>query len=301
MPDVNEIAALKNGRPVFKEALALSTTAAYGKDVFYPGEMIRLLATADVDIKLCREYLYGTEMGANVKESPKSIWEDDVEGEEINPVSEPDGLGFSTNEMADSSQITLDKTRATLDYSHVMEFGMDDQDDVIRCFPTTPSGLRGGAGERVGMLPKEALAFSINHLDSDVSKLLQVQFRKEMMTEAVRIGGAVGAKAYFTVGGAFGAAVVWNDITGSATEAWAQFLMTPDTIAQYSIALRPKTDYATETCHISHLGLHQIVTNASANRIAQDVEYFYVVPARCRVGGDMASGTGTLYIAKMEA
>jgi hypothetical protein len=262
--------------------------------------MIRLLATAEADVKLCREYLYGSEMGANPKESPKSIWETDLEGAEINPISEPDGLAFSTNEMATTSQITLDKTRATLDYSHVMEFGLDDQDDVIRCYPTTPSGLRGGAGERNGMLPNEALAFSINHLDSDATKLLQVQFRKEMMTEAVRLGGAVAAKEYFTVGGAFGAAVVWNDITGSATEAWVQFLMTPDEIAQYTIALRPKTDYAAETCHISHIGLHQIVAFGSAFRLEKDVEYFFVAPYRCRVGADCdAAVTGTLHIAKM--
>lgn len=274
----SQLTQMRFGIPSFKEALSCSTTAAYGKDVFYPGDVIRLLATADMDVKICREYLFGPEMGRSYGGDPiLKIWTTDTEGSELaNKI-------WRTGEMTTTSQITLDKTKGTLSYSRVMEFLLDDQDDVIRTFAAD------GKGKKI-TLPAEALAFSINHLDSDATKLLQVQFKKHKSSLTHK---------YWTVGGSWGTTAVWNDITGSATEAWAQFLVTPDEADEYSVALRPKTDYASETCHISHAGLHQIVASGSASRLSQDVEYHFVAPYRCRVGSDMASGTGTLYISKM--
>jgi hypothetical protein len=295
----SQIAQFKNGTPIFKEALATSTTVAYGKDVFYPGEVVRLLATADVDVKLCKEYLYGSEVGRSWHEMAPSIWATDAEGAELNDVNN------MTTGMADSSNITLDKTRGTLSYSHVLEYNLDDQDDVSRYMLLQP-----GAGElkkhkRPLELPAGVITVSFNHLDSDATKPLEWQLREERRPNVV--GGAAQAYQYGTASGTFGAAVVWNTLTGSGTEAFVHFTVTVADagnwddagIAFYTLALRPADNYAAETSHISHMGVHETVATGSANRLSQDVEYFFVVNHRCRIGADMAAGTGTLYISKM--
>lgn len=277
----SQIAAMRFGTPIFKEALSCSTTAAYGKDVFYPGDIIRLLATADMDVNICREYLFAPEMGRGYGGDPiLKLWATDTEDAELaNDV-------WRTGEMTTTSQVTLDKTAGTLSYNRVMEFGLDDQDDVVRTFLADGKGKHLAAGE----LGDRSFVFSINHLDSDATKLLQYQIKKHVASLT---------HEYWTHGGSFGTSVVWNDVTGSATEAWHNFAVTLDAVQEYSLALRPKTDYASETCHISHIGFHQACAAASANRLAQDVEYHFIAPYRCRIGADMAAGTGTLFISRM--
>jgi hypothetical protein len=295
----SQIAQFKNGTPIFKEALATSTTVAYGKDVFYPGEVVRLLATADVDVKLCKEYLYGSEFGRSWHEMATSFWATDAEGSELGNVNN------MTEGMADSSNVTLDKTRGTLSYSHVLEYELDDQDDVSRYMLLPPGrGDRKGRGSPL-MLPAEVITVSFNHLESDVLKPLEWQLREERRPNVV--GGAAQAYYYGTSAGTFGAAEVWNTLTASATEALVHFTVTVADagnwddagIAFYTLALRPAENYVAETSHISHMGVHETVASASANRLSQDVEYFFVVNHRCRIGADMAAGTGTLYISKM--
>lgn len=276
-----------SGYPTLAEVLSASTTAAYSKKVFYPNTILRLLPTADMDVKFCREFLPAPEMGRATllgtgPEVLTDVWASDAEGAELS------NKLWRTGEMVTTGNVTLDKTQGNLAYSHVMEISLADQDDVIR--------LRIGGGRRFGdydytqALPLEALTFSINHKESNAANLLQVQIRK---------GPAVDDK-YWTFGAGWGAGPVWNDITGSAIEVWLQLgTCTPDDLTKpYTLALRSKSD-AAETSHVSHIGLHQTIAFGSATRLAQDVEYFFQVPYRCRIGADMEAGTGKLYISDM--
>ncbi len=271
-------------KPTFVEAIATSTTAAYGKAVFYPGEVIRLVPTADMDIRLCKEFLPCPEMGRSVFEPWSRIWATDTENAVLaSPNAGGARVAWQLGEIVTNVPI-LDKTAATLPYSHVLEFDHADLTDQIRCMMLSPNG------HHAVKLPAESLLFSINHLQSTDTSLITFEVRKELDPTLLE---------YWTVGGSWGSSPVWNDVTGSATEAWESFLITPDAVDYYTVAIAPKDDQ-TDTTHISHVGLHQIVASGAGNQISDGVEYFYTIKERCRVGADMASSTGLLYVSRME-
>lgn len=289
---------MKHGYPVLIETIAASDTVTYSKKVIYPGQTIRLvLSGGKGDVAFCREFLGMPELGRNTKltvgpqtyhvatgpEVLAEVWASDVEDAELaNKI-------WRTAEMTTASQVILDKTAGGLAYSHVMEFLLDDQDDVIR----TRLGMNRRYGDFMApALPLEALMFSINHKESDDTKLLQVQIRK---------GPAVDDK-YCTIGGGWGAGPVWNDITGAAAEAWLHLgTCTPDDATKpYTLALRPKADAAAETSHISHIGLHQQVSYGTGTLLTDGEEYTFTAPYRCRIGIDMvAAGSGVLSISEI--
>jgi hypothetical protein len=295
------------------EEITTANSAVYGEVLIPPYTALEIRASVEeANIKLCRELLFDGELGErNVPSSghvdPTHIWATDDEDADL-------GGRWDVSAIATTEPV-LDKTGGTIDQSHVMEYALDDQDDVISVKTSNGRLGRGVGGDGAldnlfyepprGLVAGAAYTFLLRHLDSDNEKLLQYSIKE--------VRGHATAVNQWWDGSAWQDTEQWIDITGSGTEALFTDAVTLDEESEvvtntdgeyvsgpayYVITIRPKDDYASETSHIAHVGLCETISATVYDfRLGDDQSRKLVTgPYWTRIG-TYADGTGTVSVA----
>lgn len=250
-------------------------------------------------IKVCREYFFGGHFGArpqdmeafsvtsksNIMDNPRQIWASDAEGAEF-----IDDSPFLKGGLVTSSGLSLDKTQT--DQTHVFEFAQDDQDDVMEFALNKWPG-----GRQYGLPPGvTGMIFDIRKKESTATSLMQWCIKSTNSSFATTYWDD-GAGAWTTT-----LADAWTDFSGStslATESktfntQAYYKEAGPTGPPHSLMLRPKTDYADDTCSIYWMSVYDSRVASQGIRVGTDAtsvnEIVLDIPYRCRLAiiGDSA-------------
>jgi len=275
--------AKRYGYPELIEQLVISTTPAYSVATLFPGEMVRVVVTDETYLKFVPEYVFGGKFGDEGYEPARYIFDSDAEDAEFS------NLNWDMSESPDQTVVTLNKTSPIAGLRD-LEFCLDDQDTILKI----PLNGDINGNSRVFPTASEAMILRIRHLDSDVLKLLQWMIQESG-------DGTTGVQYWDDGGGVWTTTPTWNDLTGSATDATHSFTWTTDQTRKYQLKLRPKADYASETCKIDSVSCFPSMTSATGSLLDAEIEYFFEVNFRCKLAFDCTADAQTAIIDRMIA
>lgn len=283
------IAALMAGLPKNLDTVDTGTSVAYSERVLYPGKLYRIVSNDAHEWLPVREYVYGSYLGDDEYDEPAAdVFESDVAGSNLSTNFWQRDV--TTNEAVLDNDGTPNLLKVYGERG--IRFGLDDQDDVFRCF----LNVRKIANRTPALyIPRDikkeqALQFSVSHIESDNTKPMQYQLRAE-------IGGA---QVYWN--GSTWTTESWIDITGSATVATFTDAVTTHstTNVPYTLAFRSKADAALDYSWIAWFGLHETLTAGQGTRQAANTPDFFTPRWRCRIASIADNATKKLYIAEMQ-
>ncbi len=298
MLSADEVTALQAGPATPLGTVSVGQTAGYSSFVIPPHTLVRIESSDGGVVRLCREHIYGAEIGRN-KQAPFSDF-------------------FTTDndaaEAADGDTNAWEKTgfvnepvliRAGVAADGELKVYQDEQDGelIFHC----SNGARNGQFIRAKIGPSVAMTFTVTHDDDDNTELLQYQL--------IEYRRAASDQTKYWDGAAWTTTETWIDITGSATlvtftdavtsdEGWEIITSSSGAFVSggstYELRVRSKADYAAGFSRITNIGLYEDITSSlfDARIGTADPVYLYS-PYWSRVGGITDNNTKLLYVSRM--
>lgn len=279
--------------------VAVGQTAGYSKFVIPPHTLVRISANDPANVRLCREYIYGAELGRSGFAPFEEFYASD------------DNLAVAAAGITDAWTKSGFVNQPQLLRAGVVEDGelkifQDESDGEIRF--KTGNGARAGKTIRAKIAPAAMdLIFRVRHDDDDALETIDYQIRE------LRRSATDQTKYWDDGGGAWTTTLTWNTITGSASEVTFTATLVVDetglgnTPAEgngggsiYDVALSSTDDYAAGFTRIFDIGLHELITAEKFDaRIPINGEVYLYSHYWSRVGGISDANTKLLQVSRM--